>query len=97
MLASLSGARMNRARLPPPTAGAGVATNGTSANWNGLSMTSVSAELLKRLRAKPACTLPRLKLCATRTPKSWVTSSSGLGTSITGLTALNRLPPSSAR
>ena len=46
MLASLSGALIHRALVPPPTAGAGVATYGVSNHWNGLSTVSVSASLL---------------------------------------------------
>ena len=45
MLASLSGALIHRALMPPPTAGAGVETYGWSYHWNGLSRVSVSASL----------------------------------------------------
>jgi len=46
VLASLSGALIQRALVPPPTAGAGVATYGASNPWKGLSSVSVSARLL---------------------------------------------------
>ena len=45
VLASLSGALIHRARMPPPTAGAGVVTYGVSNHWKGLSTVSVSASL----------------------------------------------------